>query len=195
MVIRDVNELVDLIDAKRQIEAIKIISVDGINGSGKTYLSKILCDKLDISHLNIDEHYVKKNKGSYLDFVEYEKLHKSILKSTNDVKIVLIDAVCVLKILDNISLSSDLKIYVKRLIHGNYWFDGRNMDYTRSVDEVIQEDREQMKNFMELQRNIEGKKQNTNFKYREKSLFHDVLRYHFEYHPDLYSDIIFERLN
>jgi len=194
MVIRDVNELVDLIDAKRQIEAIKIISVDGINGSGKTYISKILCNRLGMVYFDVDELYMEKNKGRYIDFVKYQNLKDDISKFVSNGKTVLIDAVCVLQILDNINANSDLKIYVKRLQYWNYWFDGEKFDYTRSIDKVIQQDKKELEIFSELENKIEKKNKNPRIEYSTNSLFHDILRYHFKYKPDINSDIIFERL-
>lgn len=154
-----------------------------------------MSDKLSISHFNIDDQYLDKSKGSYVDYVEYAKLYESILEILNEGKTVIIDAVCVLKI-NNISLNSDLKIYVKCLNRNNYWSQGRNMDYTKSVDEIIKQDRENLKTFSEIFKDtfndINNNNQKKEFEYTEKSSFHDVLRYHFEYKPDLNSDIIFE---
>ena len=188
--LRDKAELVDFISKAAQTNNIKIISVDGIDGCGKTTLAKELVNNLDLTHINLDE-YLIKNKGTYVNYIKYKILKQDISKKLANNKVIIIDGICILKVLESIKIKSDFKIYVKKLRWGTHWLEGQIIDYSKNVDEVLKTEEETLRKFCEINAKIEGKKPGKFVP--QESIFQEIVRYHFEYRPNLNADVIFER--
>jgi adenylate kinase family enzyme len=171
---------------------IKIISFDGKNGSGKSTLAKSLCEDEGYIHLNLDdEEYLDNEKGTFIDYIKYDILDKKIKENMNNMKVTIIDGICILKILENLKIKSELKIYVKKLSWYGYWYDENYFDYEKKAEDIIQESENSIKQSM----NYKAEKQNDpSLKYVfKKSIFHEIIEYHHEYKPDENADILYER--
>jgi adenylate kinase family enzyme len=176
------KEVFEIVNMKK----IKIISLDGKNGSGKSYLSGFLSKNFEYIHLNLDsDRYLIKNQVKYVESIRYINLKNDIKNNIDKDRISLIDGICVQKILDIIRVQPNLKIYVKRLSLSGHWIDGYYFDYNRDVEEILEEDMDEQKSFLE-------KVMKTNYEHRE-NIFHEIVRYHHEYRPDINADLIFER--
>ena len=171
---------------------IKIISVDGKDGSGKSTLAKSLCKDEEYIHLNLDdEKYLDNEKGTFIDYIKYDILDKEIKENMDNMKVTIIDGICILKILENLKIKSELKIYVKRLSSYGYWFDENYFNYEREIDEIIQESENSIKKMIQYGAKTQNKSE-SKYVYR-KSIFHEIVNYHHEYKPDKNADLVYER--
>ena len=170
-----------------------IISIDGKEGSGKSTLSKTISDKLGFVYIELDsDRYLEKNKGQYVKFISYDTLKEDITKLLENRKNIVIEGICILKILNIIGIKPSIKIYIKRMSKdGHFWYDEKLFDYSKSPDEIIEQEDENLQEFIRISAEIEGKTFDPIP--LEESIFHEIIRYHFEYKPDLEADIIFER--
>ena len=167
-----------------------MISIDGVNGSGKSYLSSFLSKKNGYSYIDIDGDYLIPNKGKYIDFIRYHELKAKITSLLTVNKIIVVDGICILKVLNRIGFNSDIKIYVKKL-RLDLWRDGDLFDYHRNIADVLSEKRASLEDFENVSAYIEGRSPEINDS--EEDMFHEIIRYHFEYEPDINADIVFER--
>ena len=186
----DQNKIFQEIKKMLNKQTINIISVDGINSSGKTTLAKSISEEFKIPHINIDDNFLIKKKGGFIEFIKYEELLLNIEKVLNSSKILIIDSICILEILERVKFQPDLKIYVKRLIAGDYWFDGEKIDYSKSVDEIIKSDKLEIAKFISFLNNSNSISNNSD---DHEYIFHEILQYHFKFKPDLKSDLTFQR--
>jgi len=191
-------ELDNFQDAIKEIESrisqngIKIISLDGNTGSGKSTLAKYISDKTGAIHLDLDEEkYLHQNQGGRLKYIKYDILHDDIIELINLENLVIVDSVCILKILKIIKIESDLKIYVKRLSAYGHWYESNKFDYQKSASEIIQEE----KNRAQILRDIVNSSVGTNEhnEIKENTTYDEIIEYHFEYKPDINADIVYNR--
>jgi uridine kinase len=168
-----------------------IITMDGKDGSGKTKLSKYLSNELSLFHLELDdERYLIPEKGGYVDYIKYDRLKADIIRLLKD-KAIIVDGICVLAVFKNMRMESDLKIYVKKLMWGYYWFDGGKLDYSVNVEDFLEEENKKQKKFNEFFAEKEGTiPQEVDIR---KSVSSEIVRYHFNHRPDRNADIIYER--
>ena len=93
-----------------EITNASIIGIDGFKGSGKSTLSYYLGHHLRKNVLNIDD-FVINNKGTYVPSIKWNELKNSI----NSLQNVVIEGVCLLKIVDTLNIKLDYIIYCKEL--------------------------------------------------------------------------------
>ena len=192
-VFQDIRELKEEVRNFIEIKGINIVSIDGKDGSGKSFLANLLSENSEFVHLNLDDdRYLIKQKSTYVDFIKYDNLKNDIDDYLNKNKKIIVDSICILKILNNIDINSGLIIYVKKLTQNGYWFEGDNFNYKRDVEDILNECEEELKSFIEIEAKIENKEP-VKYKHRE-SIFHEIIRYHHEYKPDENADFIFERV-
>ncbi len=188
-------KLKDFLFESIKSQNLQIISIDGMDGSGKSTLASYLAKHLNMYHMALDEDkYLITQKGTYVNFIRYDILETDLSEFRDKNQRIIIDGICILEILDNINIKPDLKIYVKnvkRLAASFHWFDGEIFDYSRDVEEVLKEKEDNLKVFIDMEAMMEGREPQT-FESKE-SIFHEIMRYHFKYKPDLNADIIFER--
>jgi adenylate kinase family enzyme len=115
---------------------VQLISVDGFSGSGKSFLSKKIVEINNYTYIDIDGDYLKTNDGRFINFIKYEKLKADIFELVSNGKKVVIDGICILKVLDRIGFKPDIKVYVKR-IHSQQWRDGKYLDYTTNIEDAL----------------------------------------------------------
>jgi Fe-S cluster assembly ATPase SufC len=83
--------------------------IDGDNGSGKSTLAKIMARDLGAKVVSLDE-YLFKNGEIYWEQIDNEPLKSAILSGGSKV---IIEGVCVLKLLEKNSITHDYHIFIK----------------------------------------------------------------------------------
>ncbi|MCK5164138.1 MAG: hypothetical protein KAQ72_10480 [Desulfobacula sp.] len=94
--------------------------------------------------------------------------------------------ICILQILNRIELKPTIKIYIKRL-HGNQWRDGRDLDYTVDVEDIMSDRKINNQEFEYGVANIENRKPKI-FSSRDENMIDETIRYHHTYKPDKTAD-------
>lgn len=170
----------------------QLISIDGVDGSGKSYLSKFLVKGKGYSYIDIDGDYLIPSHGKYIEFIRYSVLKADVKKLLSSKRIIVIDGICTLKILKNIDLEPDIKVYVKKIIMGE-WRDGRLFDYSCNIEDVLAVTRKEAQEFENNAAFIEGREPKI-LNNSEENMQDEIIRYHFEYQPENNADIIFENM-
>jgi hypothetical protein len=67
----------------------------------------------------------------------------------------------------------------------------RKYDYKRNIDDVLAKKKEDLEKFEEISASIEGRPSETNDSTEDFS--DEIIKYHYEYKPDVNADIVFER--
>ena len=144
-----------------------IISIDGVDGVGKSTLSCKIAEELCLPNIEIDN-FVQEQQGGYIKYIDYDRLHDRISNQT-----IVIEGVCVQQILNKMSLTSDVSVYVKVIdVYGFWMHRMRLFPSDKSADEVINE------------RKAKG------FPLGHEE---DIIRYHYTFKPHENADYIFER--
>ena len=167
-IINTENELVAAL-RNTSFDSKSTVSVDGVDGVGKTTLSTKIAQELCLSNIELDD-FVQKNQGGYINHIDYDRL----LKKINANKPVVVEGICVLQILQRIQIRPNVRIYIK--VVDRYCFCNGQIKYfppDKSADEVINE------------RKIKG---------FSVGFEEDLIRYHYNFTPHEKSDYIFERL-
>jgi hypothetical protein len=181
-----IQELSDLIIKEIEDSGVKIISIDGWTGSGKSFLMDSL--EIEATKISVDDYY-KKHSDQYVDVIYYDDLKDKVLESKG---LIMLEGICIQEVLNRIVIIPDLTIYIKRLSNGGFWseeeyvnkenaeeifyLDDKNLEY----DIITGEKREISDDEKELTEKRQG-------------VFYDLVRYHYKYLPHLNSDIVFER--
>lgn len=172
-----------------------IISIDGKNGSGKSFLAlNLCCRNRNFIYFDLDTHYWSSNELPYVDKIEYEMLKKNIHNTLNSNEIVILDAVCTLSILEKLSLNPKVTIYIKKLDASCRWIDGKDFDYDLDLEKVLADKKEMSRKWSELE-DSDSKGAINNIPDVIEDISYDVIRYHHRYKPDEKADIIYERID
>ena len=176
-----------VLDLGRRItgSSIRLVSIDGWSGSGKTTLAMNLADRLGLRRYELDE-YLHEHRGSFLEHLDYLRLSTALAGSQTAHGPVLVDGICVLEVLGRLGLRSDLKVYVRRISASGIWHDGLRLDSSRTVEEVLEEERQSAARWAE----IHSKK----FGEGSEPLAWEVVRYHYRYMPHENADVYFNRI-
>lgn len=185
--IKDIEELTDKVREKVENNTFYLIAIDGVYGSGKSTIARNLSSSLDIKHIELDnERYLQKQKGGYVDYINYSVLLEDLQECKEQNKSVIVEGICILEILERADINPVLHIYLKKLAV-SIWLDGKHFDYSSTVEEEVKKDREQLEKFHKLSAQIEVEKEE--FNYSEQGIFHEQLQYHFKFKPDKNADI------
>ncbi len=95
------------------------IIIDGDDHSGKSPLARKIASALNAKVISLDE-YLREPGRPYCDQIDYEALHSDILSS---VQKVVIEGVCMLKVLAKINVRYDYHIFTKRIMFGKVAYD------------------------------------------------------------------------
>lgn len=166
-IINTENELIATL-RNRPFDSKSTVSIDGVDGVGKTTLSAKIAQELCISNIELDD-FVQKKQGGYVSHIDYDRL----LKKINTDKPVVVEGICVLQILHRIQIRPNVSIYIK--VVDKYRFCNGQIKYfppDKSANEVINE----------------RKSKGFSVGYEE-----DLIRYHYSFKPHEKSDLIFER--
>jgi len=149
-----------------------IISIDGVDGVGKSTIACKIAEELSLPYIEIDT-FVQEQQGGYIDHIDYDRLSESIKQAIITKQMIILEGICVQQILKKLGLNSYTKIYVKVIDNYGFWMDQiRFFPPDKSADEMIAE--RKAKGF---------------------SLGHveDIIRYHYTFKPHENADYIFER--
>jgi len=193
MVSRDLEEVKNSILESFGSES-QIISIDGWNGSGKTYLANTFQDNDQIEIIHIDS-YLNKNGGLYLEEIRYDDLKEKISRLLDSNSKILIEGACILEILENIEYESQITVYIKEQGSGNEWYYEKYLDEEKTLDEIFKEEDEKDNDPIPIEGHISIPSAANNDSSKEhKGLFYDVVRYHRNYSPHNNYDILLERV-
>ena len=196
MVKHNIKEVIAEINSKFA-EEVRIISVDGWTGAGKTTLTNSITGIEDLEIIEFDK-FFEKNAGLYLEVFNFDGLEDTITKALESNKKLLLDGICMNEILNEISIESDYKVYIKELGVLEDWYYEKYLDETKSIEEIFTEDDKELETdiFENSEASSESKpKEVDELSKQRKGVFYDLVRYHREYKPQENSDLIFERLN
>jgi len=144
----------------------QIISIDGIDGVGKSTLAAQLADSLNRQHIDLDA-FLNKNKRTYTEEIRIDDFKKSIHSTLSPI---ILSGVCMQAVLNRANLVSDCLIYLKRISLSG-WVD----------DDFI--------NGNELEEMTKSlSKPTTSYPFQT-----ELLKYHQDYRPHINADIIFLR--
>ena len=147
-----------------------LIGIDGMDGAGKSTLAKDLSCQLGYAHINLDD-YLEKNRGQFVEYVEYDQVKGEIDKAK---KPVIIEGVCLLAVIENLSDSLDILIYVKRVSDYGMWYDKEDCEVDEDIDEFI------------IRKKSGGS---------IPALTEEIIRYHYKYKPYEKAGIIYKRID
>ena len=167
MILNAENELISAL-TNSFLDSESIISIDGVDGVGKTLLSTKIAKELCLSSIELDD-FVQENQDGFIDYIDYDRLLDKIISN----KPVVIEGICVLQILNKIQIKPDVSVYIK--VVDRYGFCNGQIKYfppDKSAEEVINE----------------RKSKGFSVGYEV-----DVIRYHYSFIPHENSNYIFER--
>lgn len=172
------------------MQATRIVAIDGMDGSGKTTLSKKFQRRLKCNRINLDN-YLKKNSGNYVDFINYQRLQQKISDSS---KLLLIEGTCCLAVLERIHVVHDLLIYVKSYSDYGRWRDEDECDVKGDIDEFVEQEKESLLRFCDAEANIENKDFDPS-SHKFPPFREELFRYHHKFRPHQAADIVFRRID
>ncbi len=102
-----------------------LVSFDGFSGAGKTPLTKELAECLQVSHVHLDEFYVK--DSHFVGSFQFERFHQ-VLGDSIKIGHTFVEGMLIDDVLAHSGFTPKLKIYVKRVSRLGWWYDGSNLD-------------------------------------------------------------------
>jgi Cdc6-like AAA superfamily ATPase len=180
--IDDITEISAILSEKQY----KYISIDGVDGTGKSTIAGLLAKKLNYKHINIDD-FLEINKGYYVKNIRYRDLEETIQKAGTAI---ILEGVCVLDVLSQLEIKPDFMIYIKRITEYGFWRDGQLYNVEGDIDEFIEKENRDLYDFSKDMARIEGTKFDPNDCNISK-LREEIIRYHHKYKPHEKADLIF----
>lgn len=170
----------------RKGKKISVVSIDGLDGSGKSRLAIYLSSALGANHIELDK-YLEKKQGNYGAFIRYDEVKHAIGDITDPTRITIVEGVCVIQILKNMDIIPTIRIYVKKVNPQHFWSEGDIFDKEKSADDTINAEEKITQTAMRSLGNVdEGP--------FLSDLTKEIIRYHYKYWPQDNADIIFERV-
>lgn len=145
-----------------------IVSIDGVDGVGKTTLSVKIARELCLPIIELDD-FVEENQGGYVNYIDYDCLLEKIISNKSAV----VEGICVLQVLNKIQIEPDVSVYIK--VVDRYGFCNGQIKYyppDKTADEVIND------------------RKSKGFSVGYEA---DVIHYHYSFKPYENSDIFFQR--
>jgi hypothetical protein len=163
-ILRNFEELKDLVSKLNLKSTTKLISVDGFSGAGKDMVSSYLNEILSIPVIYIDDFFPRDKKK--LESFNFEKFAQAIAKLKQNSSVI-VNGIMVQDVLARVNIKPDVLLYVKRVNQYGLWSDGFKLDkFIRLDDDSV----------------------DSNY-----DLFQDQLvQYHLRVHPHERADIIVE---
>jgi hypothetical protein len=152
--------------ARWDAEGVRVVAIDGVDGSGKSYLRAQLAACIEGStEVDLDDHLVR-NQKKFVGALRLDDLAANLPRQG----FVLISGVCMRDVLQRIGLSADVHIYVKRMARWG-WADEDEVEGPATVA-------------LTEAAGIAG---------RASALAAEVIAYHQRFRPQDCADIIYER--
>ncbi|MEJ2657251.1 MAG: hypothetical protein P8012_08630 [Desulfobacterales bacterium] len=152
------------------------IGVDGIDGVGKSTLAAVLASTLGMRHLNLDDYLVKK-QGGFLSHLKYDELQHDISEPDRFV----VEGVCLLAVLEQISTPLDCLVYVKRMCH-HVWADERECDLEDDVEDFLDKEKKTVDLIEQAESSLDT-----------LGLAEELIRYHDKYRPHKKAECFYAR--
>ena len=167
----------------------QIVTIDGWDGAGKTRLAEKISSILNLKHIELDT-FLNKHQGGFINHIRYADLGQTIQAARDDSSSILVEGICVLEVLRRIGVRPDITIYVKRILSRGFWSDGRHLPDEKSADEVIEEDKEEQRQWARMRgRDISDDELN------REDITYELIKYHYADRPHENADYIFERVD
>jgi hypothetical protein len=163
-----------------------LITVDGVNGSGKTHLSAELAQALGAEHVEVDR-FLERHKGGYLEFVRYDELSRHLTEIGASGRTSIVDGILIEEIVRRLGCTPRLRVYVKRVWPDGYWPDSRNFRRDKTAEQVIKEEEEGAKQLARAT----GKPEHDD---PVPVPVKEIIRYHFRFRPHETADYVYERV-
>ena len=162
-----------------------LISIDGVDGVGKSTLASNLAEELSAKHIEIDS-FVKPHQGGYVGHIDYDRLQEEINQAREMLQTVIFEGICVRQILERIGLKPDVSVYIKVIDHDGFWMDEvRLFPPGRTVEEIMEARIESRRKANSLfgEEPTEAQEGHTE----------EIIRYHYAYQPHVNTDYVFAR--
>ncbi|MBI1928061.1 hypothetical protein HYR99_27935 [Candidatus Poribacteria bacterium] len=137
-VVSDVPQLTDWLRERSVDQQPSIIGVDGTTGCGKTTIARQIAQTLNLEHVELDS-VLEKHQGGYADYINYHELRRLIDRAAQFPRSIVVEGICLLKILDRIQVTPDILIYIKHVNAYGDWYDDRYYEPRENPQEAIHE--------------------------------------------------------
>ena len=115
-----------------------IIGIDGAIGAGKSCLAHAIGSRFGETVISLDK-YVTSGKGRYRTSIRYQSLRQDLERYKGQERVLVVEGVCLLEILDRVDVSPDVVVYVKRVSRNGYWLDEETCDRARGLRELLRD--------------------------------------------------------
>ena len=150
-----------------------VIGVDGIDGCGKSTLASELAGHTHYEVVCLDD-FLDKNKGTFVDHINTASVRSAVRGRK-----VIVEGVCLLRVLSDAGLEPDLLIYVKRF-HNRIWADEFWLGLDQDLEVYLEKLRISVAAFSDEDEPVP-----------REDLATDVIRYHHEYRPHQRANLTF----
>ena len=169
--VRSTSELIRSFNTRKLKTNPIFIGIDGKDSSGKTPIARELRAVLGAEIQELDD-LLTENKGAFVNFINYKKLKEKIEMAQAAEKTIVVEGVCLLKVLERLGSQLDILVYVKRLNSSGSWVEG----------------------FVCTPQDDPGARETVLRIARPGTLAFEVIEYHQNYKPVLKADYFFERV-
>jgi hypothetical protein len=128
IVVHNTAELVKQIRKRIRSTNRFVIGIDGFMSSGKSPLSATLADKLNATHIELDNFFTPPIEN-YVNDLPIGDIATTLKQHNRDS--IVIEGLCLLDVLDRISLQVDVLVYIKRFSEEGIWQDGDKVEEFR----------------------------------------------------------------
>jgi uridine kinase len=166
---QETSEISEIV-ASLKTTKFRLTGIDGTDGSGKSTLAKHLSSQLGFAHINLDDH-LEKNRGQFVKYIKYDQVKGEIDKAKQPI---VIEGVCLLAAIENLTDPLGILIYVKRVSDYGMWYDKEDCEVNEDIDEFI------------IRKKSGGS---------IPALTEEIIRYHYKYKPYEKAGIIYKRID
>lgn len=185
------NDLSQAIRCEIEGQARPIIGIDGVDGSGKTYLANGIAGTLKLPVVSVDD-FVEKERGNYVEYVRYAELEAAFGDAREGV---IVEGICLLDVLDRLRVSAACLVYVKRCDSDGLWYDdGDYDDPSGSAETVIARIAKHCAAIAELEsRLVKRRRDRDSAESSITPLRAELLRYHYRVRPQERANHVYLR--
>ena len=188
---KDIQEIVDAVGTSLNRQIGFIISLDGVDGIGKTSVASKLAQLLGGVHIEFDK-FRNASEDSYLNSIRYHELSDRVRGQLPLTKDLVCEGICAMQVFERLRICPDLTIYVQKVTPINdYLLPAYSemisaklppADYLR---QSTQEAEALAREFGKSPRTIDP---------LAESITKDLYCYHYNYHPKDKADIVFQNV-
>ena len=154
------------------------ISIDGIDGSGKTTLADKLAKNLGGKVISFDK-YLIPHKGIYLSYIRYAELSSDLaIFEEEATSVIILEGLCLLSVLERLSIEPEISVYIRRVDTDGIW-----------LDEIFNSEDNDVNDVLRRLDKIENRRNKPGIADKDREL----ARYHIEKKPITDADFVFDR--